>query len=300
MTVRNQLRRIVSMVTRRVPRVRGLGRIVLLIDRLLTKTNDSQSYESEAVLNEDTKLLLDLRSREQKFAYYYGVLEPELILATKQNFHQGVFYDIGASIGLYSIAFGRICEKRGSLVRSIEPVPRNLKRLRVQLPLNGLNSSIVAIDEVALGEVEGLVDMCLCEEGIPGNAKVAGYGNVCVRMTTLDALWNEHGREPIGFIKIDTEGWDAKIILGGRNAISSCRPNMLVEFNRERMRNHNIPIEPCWEFLVDDLGYQAHRIANDGQLIKVASPGDFENLIFIANSSVNSGRDTAATLPGSI
>lgn len=300
-TLRNQLRRIVSMVTRRIPRVRGLGRVVLLLDRFLTQVNDPRSYEAVAAVNDGSRLLLDLRSREQKFAFYYGVLEPDFIVATKQNFQQGTFYDIGASIGLYTVAFGRICRDRGCLVRSIEPVPQNLERLRAQLLLNGLSQSVVEIDEVALGDTEGVAEMYLTDADIPGNAKVADYGNVQVRLTTLDLLWREHGCESIGFIKIDTEGWDAKIILGGREAISSCRPNMLVEFNRERMQIYNIPIEPCWKFLVDDLGYRAYRITSAGGLVPVTSPDMAQYLLFLAGSpAIARSRSALASVPTSI
>jgi hypothetical protein len=106
-------------------------------------------------------------------------------------------------------------------------------------------------------------------------------GDVQVRVTTLDALWEENGREDIGFVKIDTEGWDAKVILGGQQALRHSRPPMLVEFNRERMRNHHIPLAPCWEFLCGELQYAAHTLSRAGNLEPVSQPGDLENLFFL-------------------
>lgn len=102
-----------------------------------------------------------------------------------------------------------------------------------------------------------------------------------MRMTTLDALWQENGRENVGFVKVDTEGWDAYVIMSGKEMIRTCRPPMLIEFNRERMRNHNIPLEPCWQFLVAECGYRCFRHGPNRELLDVEEPGEFEDLFFV-------------------
>jgi FkbM family methyltransferase len=270
---------------------------VLAIDRFLTQPVDAGSYQAPAIVNGDCTLLLDLRNWEQKFAFYYGCMEPDLVAAVKSSFDGGVFYDIGASIGLYTATFGRICRERGGYVRAIEPVPANLARLQSQLALNRLDGSLVQIDGVALGDSCGAVQMTLTDGNKPGNAKITTDGNLTVRMVTLDELWRGHGCESIGFIKLDTEGWDAKVILGGREAIRACRPNLLVEFNRERMRNQHIPLEPCWNFLVEELGYRPHCVKSRGRAVPVESAGNLENLLFLRDSST-AKRSAVTSLAG--
>ncbi len=53
--------------------------------------------------------MVDGRVLEQKFAFYYGEWESELIRAAIQHHRGGAFYDVGGSIGLYAVAVGRHC-----------------------------------------------------------------------------------------------------------------------------------------------------------------------------------------------
>ena len=103
--------------------------------------------------------------------------------------------------------------------------------------------------------------------GSPANQKwvaVMGNGlNSTAGVAKLFVLFVDDGVDgwgPGDFVKIDTEGWDAKIIAGGSEMIRACRPNMLIEFNRERMTNHHIPLEPAWEFLINEMEYRVLRI----------------------------------------
>ncbi len=285
MTVRNTLRANFAAMTRRLPVVRGLGRIVLAADRVLTDPTNPESTSATGTVNAGCQLHLDLRSREQKFAYYYGRWEPELIAAVRRHYERGAFYDIGASIGLYAMTFGRIASARGDLLRAFEPVPANQERLRSQLALNQLTENDVRLEPLALGDAVGTVQLTLVDGGRPGNAKIVAHGEVEVSVSTLDLVWERYEREPVGFIKIDTEGWDARILDGGRQVIRTCRPNLLVEFNRERMHNLGIAITGSWQFLVDELHYQCFRIDPAGCEHRLSTPGDWENLLFVAPSS---------------
>ena len=131
-------------ITRRIPMFRGLGRVVLLVDSCLTNSSDASSYMVSSEVNGSCRLRLDLRGWEQKFAFYYGRWEDTLISTVKRHFGEGAFYDVGASIGLYAMTFGRVCHERGSYLRAFEPVPDNLQRLREQFALNGPDEQHVA------------------------------------------------------------------------------------------------------------------------------------------------------------
>jgi hypothetical protein len=92
-----------SIATRRLPRIRGLGRCILTLDRCLTNPHSAASYEAIADLSDGTRLKVDLRVLEQKFAFYHGRWERDLISAVKRHYQRGIFYDIGGSIGLYAV-----------------------------------------------------------------------------------------------------------------------------------------------------------------------------------------------------
>ena len=284
--MRSVLRRSLASVTRRLPVFRGLGRMVLAADRVLTRTDEPGSYETAALVNGTGRLILDLRTWEQKFAFYYGTYEPEFLAATARLFDGGIFYDIGASIGLYTVPMALTCRRNGGHVRAFEPVPQNLRRLEAQLAENELDDQLVRIERLALSNEPGTAMMDLCDDGKPGNAKITGGGDVSVEVTTLDTVWADRGHEDVNFIKIDTEGWDANILAGGRETVSQCRPSMLIEFNRERMTNHGIALEPAWSFLVDELSYRVFEISEAGVINEVSEPGDLENLFFVQDANV--------------
>jgi FkbM family methyltransferase len=266
--IRNAFRRQVAAMIARTPSIRGRGRLVLFLDRLLTDSRNPTSYNVLASVNGSIRLFLDLRSWEQKFAYYYRHWDQEQLDLVSRSFPGGDFCDIGASIGLYTVTFASICHTRGDRLFAVEPVPANLQRLRQQIELNGLEDTVTVLP-IGLDCEPGKVQMALTAEGIPGNAKISVGGSCTVPVRTLDDVWSEQGRRHIGFVKIDTEGWDARIILGGRDAIATCRPNMLVEFNRERMTNNRIPLEPCWRFLTKELGYRCLRLDRRKGLVVV-------------------------------
>jgi FkbM family methyltransferase len=292
MSLRTQLRAAFAAVARRLPIFRGLGRVVLLMDRLLTDRANPESYMDSAVLNHSCRLNLDLRCREQLFAFYYGRWEHEFIKAVQRHYHHGEFYDVGASIGLYAATFGQICRDRGNLLRAFEPVPSNRERLKSQLELNRLSEQTVQLEPLALGETTWRVQLTLVDDGRPGNAKIVSHGEVEVEVSTLDLVWQQFGCESVGFIKIDTEGWDARIIDGGRKLIAACRPDLLIEFNRERMGNLKIPLEPVWQFLVEELHYACYRIDESGREHALSAPGDWENLLFVSPVSPMDARTT--------
>jgi hypothetical protein len=140
----------------------------------------------------------------------------------------------------------------------------------------------VDVFHVALDQSPGTLKMDLTQTP-PGNAKITNCGSHSVQVVTLDSLWNQIGRRRIGFVKIDTEGWDVNVILGGRDAITTCRPNILAEFNRERMRNQGFAMDACWRFLVTDLHYVCYR--QRGTCIEeLHAPADYENLLFLTCS----------------
>lgn len=285
MNFASNMRETIAQITRRLPIVRGLGRLVLVADAMFTDDSRTESYMVSASVNGHCRLSLDLRCREQKFAYYYGRWEAGLIAAVKRHFNRGVFYDVGASIGLYAMQFGHLCHQRGTYVRAFEPVPANLQRLASQFPLNHLTEMDVRIEPVALSNAPGTVQLVLVDSGRPGNAKISTQGEITATVTMLDTVWAQNGREEVGFIKIDTEGWDALILQGASQLIETWRPNLLVEFNRERMHNLNISLDESWRYLVEDLRYQCFRIDEAGREHVLKSPEKWENLLFVASEN---------------
>jgi FkbM family methyltransferase len=262
----------------------------MAVDAVLEMLPGSRSPRLVAQLGAATRLEVDTRVLEQKFAFYYGEWERELLAAAARHFERGCFYDVGGSIGLYAVVFGKRCLGQDAFVRTFEPLPANVTRLSRNLALNGLGPSAVRVHEVALSDRPGPVRIALAADGIPGNAKVVSNGGVEVDVTTLDRFWDRHGRESVGFLKVDTEGFDTLILRGARELIRTCRPNLLVEFNRERMQALGLEINESWHLLVEDLGYQAFRVNRDSREYPILDPGTSENLLFVNHQDGPPGR----------
>ncbi len=261
------------------PAFRGKGRITLSLDRVLTDARDPRSFQTTGVLLGRFPFHFDLRPWGQKFAYYYGEWESELIEPFRRLYRGGMFVDVGSSLGLYVVCMSDLVRQAGARILSIEPVPHNLQRQKANVALNGIGD-LVDYLPVCLGATRGVVHLIADEVGGDNNAFIAeGAAGVACEVVPLDELADERMWPPIGAMKIDVEGYDPLVIDGARRRIARDRPLLLVEFNRERMAINGLTMEPAWN-LLRDLGYDAFRVERH-TLRPVSEPGAHENLIFV-------------------
>jgi FkbM family methyltransferase len=142
-------------------------------------------------------------------------------------------FDIGANIGIYSVALGRAVGPEG-LVVAVEPEGTNVRRLRENLTLNSIDNAQVV--EAVAGDRDGQVELQVADD--PAYNSVVGIevghvavGSISVRSVRLDALWEDMGRPAVSFIKIDVEGAEASVLRGARAMITSSHPALLIEAN---------------------------------------------------------------------
>jgi len=276
------LRRGARALLSHTPHFRGKGRITLALDHALTDANDPDSYNTTGLLLGRFPFHLDLRPWGQKFAFYYGDWERELIVAFRNLYCGGLFVDVGSSLGLYVVCMSDLVRTAGERIVSIEPIPRNLSRQRENIELNAIGD-LVDVVPVCVGAERGVVRLVADETGGDNNAFIATSGGITCDVTPLDELAAERNWPRIGAMKIDVEGYDPLVIEGARARIERDRPIMLVEFNRERMAINGLSIEPAWTFL-RALGYRAFRVERDA-LIPLSNPGEFENLFFVPSEA---------------
>ncbi len=120
-------------------------------------------------------------------------------------------WDIGANVGLYSLAAAPRCRR----VVAFEPLPRNVALLRRHLALNRVNN--VEIVEAAVGRATGRLRM---REGMtPSEAYVAADGNIEVPAIALDT-WAAARHEPRpDVVKIDVEGAEHDVLVGAQRSL---------------------------------------------------------------------------------
>lgn len=117
----------------------------------------------------------------------------------------GVFVDIGANIGLYSVALGNFL-KPGGRVISIEPNPVCVARLRLNLAMNGLDDAEVFA--VGVGDFEGKAKLVVLRNdlAIAHIVRDDDAGDFAVR--PLLSILDEAGLGTIDALKIDVEGFE--------------------------------------------------------------------------------------------
>ena len=79
-------------------------------------------------------------------------------------------FDVGANVGPYALVAARRVGDRGS-VHAFEPTPKSAAGLRRNVGLNGLTN--VVVNEVAVSDTAGEVNLYLDEESAPQNSIVS-------------------------------------------------------------------------------------------------------------------------------
>jgi len=141
-------------------------------------------------------------------------------------------FDIGANIGERTAVFLAL----GARVIAVEPQKACVEKLRERFA----NNSQVTIVQAAVGHYKGVVKLNLCNETSEcatfSEDFMKAYGAVSnlhwpnkeeVTMTTMDDLIATYGAP--GFVKIDVEGYESKVLEGLHHTI----PCISFEFNQQ-------------------------------------------------------------------
>jgi FkbM family methyltransferase len=141
--------------------------------------------------------------------------------------------DIGAMGGQYTIIASQRVGTTGKVI-SVEPNPLSFRILRNNVKLNNLRN--VHLVNYAVGEQPGRTTLYYNEESIDRSliTKTNQNHSIDVEMRTIDSI-AEH--EPyLTLLKIDTEGYDEKVLEGARNTLQKTR-YVIVETNTDAIRD---------------------------------------------------------------
>jgi FkbM family methyltransferase len=133
--------------------------------------------------------------------HFVGLLAPRAIV-----------WDIGANVGLYSLAAAGHCQR----IFAFEPLPRNVALLRRHLQLNRITN--VEIVEAAVGATSGVA--FLIDGDSPSEARVTASGGLAVAAITLDEWRDSHAAPLADVVKIDVEGAEFEVLGGGRRSLA--------------------------------------------------------------------------------
>jgi FkbM family methyltransferase len=148
----------------------------------------------------------------------------------------GVFVDVGAHIGIYTLAMARTAGPSGS-VHSFEPNPASFERLSHHVFLNGLAN--VCLNQVAVGSAEGRAKLNAPTKENSGAASLLSTNMparfaarpIEVQVTSLDAYCSRHLFDRVDLIKIDCQGYEVQVLEGGWDVLQTFRPRLLLEYD---------------------------------------------------------------------
>lgn len=153
---------------------------------------------------------------------------------------EAVVLDVGANIGLHTVTFGKIAKK----VYAFEPQKRVFNALCGNLALNALDN--VECFRVAGGEERGRISIGVCDYEIKNNfgaLSMDDAGSEVVDVVPINI--------PCDFMKVDVEGWEAKVLRGSSKMIRERNPVLYVENDRKEKSDELVET-------VKDLGYKAY------------------------------------------
>lgn len=133
-------------------------------------------------------------------------------------------WDIGASIGAYSCLLS-FKNSPGGKVYAFEPEMESRQKLNSNISLNGINN--IHVYDLALGGAEGELQLVLAHDATAGThrldqkADLPSGGSQTVKVTTIDTLIKRDNLKIPGVMKIDVEGFEEQVLLGGLNTIAS-------------------------------------------------------------------------------
>lgn len=150
----------------------------------------------------------------------------------------GVFVDVGANVGKYTVEVARRIGREGVVV-ALEPNPDVYRRLLFNLALNGLRNVIPL--NVAADECERRVTLWVnpvyhghsslhMPSGRDDRAWALKAVAVEVDARPLDDILDELGlRERVRLVKIDVEGHEFSVLIGSHRLIRDQRPTIVFE-----------------------------------------------------------------------
>lgn len=140
-----------------------------------------------------------------------------------------VLFDVGANFGYYAVtladAMGLDCR-----VFAFEPFPSTYELLHRHVQLNALEE-VIQTYPLALSDEVGFARMELNNRNTGAAALTNGVGIVRVKVSTLDKFCAEHEINRLDFLKVDVEGYEEKLLIGGTVTINRFRPLIFIELN---------------------------------------------------------------------
>jgi FkbM family methyltransferase len=184
-----------------------------------------------------------------------------------------VFVDVGANVGVYSILAYSIAPP--SRILAFEPSHRHCAVWHENVTANGVQSATLL--QAAVSDAAGTA-LFLMSPKLPANNRLVTGEAAADRYTTsvstvmLDAICADFAIQRIGFLKVDVEGAEPKVLRGATRLLNARAIDVIyLEFIVEFMEQLG---EDPYEFVaaLDGFGYEFFEILPAGVLGRKVEP----------------------------
>jgi FkbM family methyltransferase len=196
------------------------------------------------------------------------------------------FFDVGANVGLYSLAAAK--KVVHGKVFSFEPCQWTYQRLLRNVELNGLQN--VSVIRTALGEFSGQAVLQINAPGKDGLNTLGGprhpdseiTGQESVPISTLDGFLAQENVSRVDVMKVDVEGAELSLFRGAKNLLEQ-PASPLILYESDAMLTSGFayhPVETMW--LLERHGYSFFVIDSRTGQISIPPSGRAYDAMVIA------------------
>jgi FkbM family methyltransferase len=165
----------------------------------------------------------------------FGNLESSVQEAMLRHLGKGgVFYDIGANLGFFSLLGAHLAGHDEGHVYAFEPTPDNVAAIRRNASLNGVPN--ITVIEKAVSRETGRAQLQVVDD--QSWSKLADYGEhplteqvLEVETVAIDDLVEAGTVRPPTVVKIDVEGAELAVLEGMERTVASYSPALIVELH---------------------------------------------------------------------
>jgi len=190
-------------------------RASLILRKIILKSSNHNTIDATV---DGIKLRCHVRDNisERKFLFMPQFCDPvERDLINRYLPQDGVFLDIGANAGIYSLTAAKRLNDTGRVL-SIEPNPEVLKRLEHNLKINKFSQRAI-IEPIGISDSEGSFSLLLDDSNLGGSSLVTKRsetgGEINVRCYPLLTVLQKNKISHVDFMKIDIEGAEEQALM---------------------------------------------------------------------------------------
>ena len=178
---------------------------------------------------------------------------------------EDVVFDIGANVGAYMLLFARRTT-RGRVI-AIEPETIAFARLKQNVQRNRLDNRVDLVNK-ALGDKPGSLHLSVdagtsTGHNISQESDKYSINKIEVPCTTLDELFVTMKITRCDFVKIDVEGYEEHVMMGGKIFFQKVIPKAILFEANGRSFNYGSNLAEAFKFLTwlgYRIGYYRHDI----------------------------------------